>query len=68
MEVKFKEGGRATIKDMPMALFDAIQDILWKAQGCEWRNIDGKYVNEVSFSCSLDEEEIAELDKINWTL
>lgn len=68
MEVRFKEEGKVTIKDIPMALFDAIQDILWEAKNCEWRKIDGKYVNEVGFSCCLDEEEIAELDNINWTL
>lgn len=68
MEVKINDGGTATIKDMPMDLFDAIQDVLWKAQSCRWKKVEGKFRNQDSFSCSLDDEEMKALNEINWTL
>ena len=68
MEVCLKDGGKVSIKDMPMTLFDAIQEILWKAQNAGWREVDGKYVNETGIKCSLEKELLESLDEINWTL
>lgn len=67
MEVVFKEGGKVTIKDMPMTLFDAVQEILWKAQSAEWRESDGKVINETGITCCLDKECHDSLCDINWT-
>lgn len=68
MEVCFKDGGKVTIKDMSMVLFDTIQELLWKAQDCEWKEVDGKYINEVGISCRLEKEMIEAVKEINWTL
>ena len=42
--------------------------LLWKAQDCEWKEVDGKYINEVGISCSLEKEMIEAVKEINWTL
>lgn len=53
---------------MPMTLFDAIQEILWKTQNGEWREIDGKFINGIGITCSLEKELMDSPDNINWTL
>lgn len=69
MNVKFKDGGKVSITDMPMALFDAIQKIVWCTQrSLEWDEDCEEWQSNGSFVCCLDQEEKEALDNINWTL
>lgn len=53
MNVKFKDGGMVSITDMPMALFDAVQKIVWCTQrSLEWDEDCGEWQSN-GFFCLL---------------
>ena len=69
MKVKFKDGGKVSITDMPMALFDAVQKLMWSSRhSFVWDEDIQEWDSNGDFVCGLDKEEKEALDDINWTL
>ena len=69
MKVKFKDGGKVSITDMPMVLFDAIQKLMWGVEySFDFDEDSGEYTENDNFTCTLAEEEMSALKDIKWTL
>lgn len=69
MKVKFKDGGKVSITDMPMVLFDAVQKLMWGAEySFDFDEDSGEYEANDNFVCTLAEEEMSALKDIKWTL
>ena len=69
MKVRFKDGGKVSIIDMPMVLFDAIQKLMWGAEySFDFDEDFNEYLANDNFICTLAEEEKEALDEIKWTL
>ena len=69
MKVRFKDGGKVSIIDMPMVMFDAIQKLMWGAEySFDFDEDSNEYLANDNFICTLAEEEKEALDEIKWTL
>ena len=69
MKVNFKDGGKVSIIDMPMVLFDAVQKLMWGAEySFDFDEETGEYRANDNFICTLDKEEMSALKNIKWTL